>query len=79
MSGGEWRLVVMGGGGWWWSGGGWGGRGLGEREGSTFQKQHPFSQEGPGGVVRELDSVGAPKSVRGNWPLWSPVASGGLP
>ena len=31
---------------------------------------------GPGGVGEELVSVTAPKSVRGNWPLWSPE---GLP
>ena len=34
---------------------------------------------GPGGVVREIDSLTRPKSVRGNWPLWSPVFSGGAP
>ena len=28
---------------------------------------------------RGLDSVGWTKSVRGNWPLWSPVVSLGLP
>ena len=37
---------------------------------------------GPGGVVRGLDSLTVPTSVRGNWPVWSPggppVASRGL-
>ena len=38
---------------------------------------------GPGGVVRGLDFVTGPKSVRGNWPLWPPGIPpwhpGGLP
>ena len=37
---------------------------------------------GPSDVVRGLDSVTTPKSVRGNWPLWSPWSPGasrGLP
>ena len=37
------------------------------------------SFRGPGDVARALDSVTMPKSVRGNWPLWSPVVSWGLP
>ena len=36
------------------------------------------SFRGLGGVGRGLDSVTAPKSVRGKWPLWSPVVSRGL-
>ena len=32
-----------------------------------------------GGVGRGLDSVTGPKSVRGNWPLWPPGVSRGLP
>ena len=31
-----------------------------------------------GGVCRGLGSFTGPKSVRGNWPLWSPVVSGCL-
>ena len=34
---------------------------------------------GPCGVARALDlQHGPPKSVRGNWPLWSPVVSRGI-
>ena len=33
---------------------------------------------GLGGVVGGLDSVTAPTSVRGNWPLWLPGASRGF-
>ena len=33
------------------------------------------SFRGPGGVARGLGSITAPKSVRGNWPLLSPVVS----
>ena len=33
------------------------------------------SFRGPGGVVRGLGSVRGPKSVHGNWPLWSPAWS----
>ena len=45
----------------------------------TFTSPNKLSFRGPGGVGRGLDSVGRPKSVRGNWPLWSPVVSRGLP
>ena len=38
-----------------------------------------LSFRGPGGVGRRVDSQDGPKSVRGNWHLWSPVASRGLP
>ena len=34
---------------------------------------------GPSGVVRRLDSVSQPKSVRGTRPIRSPVVSCGLP
>ena len=44
-----------------------------------FSSTHRHSFGGPGGVVRGLDSLTAPKSVRGNWLLWPPVASCGLP
>ena len=37
------------------------------------------SFRGLGGVGRGIDSVGGPKSVRGNWRLWFPVVSRGLP
>ena len=39
----------------------------------------PKQAWGPGGVARGLDLGNGPKSVRGNWPLWSPVVSMGLP
>ena len=42
----------------------------------TPKSQRSFG--GLGGVVRRLDSVTGPKSVCGNWPLWSPVVSRGL-
>ena len=41
------------------------------------QNKHSF--RGPGGGVKGKDSVGAPRSVRENWPLWSPVISRGVP
>ena len=34
---------------------------------------------GPGGVGGEFGSLGGPNSVRGDWPLWSPVICRGLP
>ena len=40
-----------------------------------FAKKRSF--RGLGGIIRGLDSVTAPKSVRGNWPLWCPVVSRG--
>ena len=37
------------------------------------------SFSGPGGFVRELASVTAPKSASGNWPMLPPIASRGPP
>ena len=36
------------------------------------------SFRGPGGINRGLESATRPKSVRGNWPLWSFVVLRGL-
>ena len=40
-----------------------------------FNSPNKRSFMGLGGVVRGLDSLTGPKSVRVNWPLWSPVVS----
>ena len=46
---------------------------------SQYMFSSPNNRRGPGGVGSELDSLTALKSVRGNWPLWSPMVSRGLP
>ena len=42
---------------------------------SLLYSPNKRSFRGPGGFVRGLDSLGGPKSVHGNWPLWSPAWS----
>ena len=51
------------------------------KEAESRFPQSKHSSRGPCGVGSELDSVGAPKSVRGNCShglSWSPVASSGM-
>ena len=43
---------------------------------SNSPNQRSF--RGPGGAGRGLDFGAGPKSVRGDWPLWSPVVFRGL-